>query len=254
MIQVNNLFFGYKKQDILHDISIQISIGSLTALIGTNGAGKSTLMKLMVRLLSPQSGSININEVPLSRYPIKQLAQTVAYVPQHQNIVFDFSVWDMVMNGRYPWQSAWCGESRIDKEKVEHVLEQCHLIHLKDRMLTQLSGGELQRVHIARSFAQDTPVLLLDEPLAGLDIAHQHDIMDILVHRQQQEKTTILVVLHDLTMVKQYCPQIILLKAGKMIYHGSTDSLSHDTLREGFDLSRLQIHSRWDVSRTPLLI
>jgi iron complex transport system ATP-binding protein len=165
------------------------------------------------------------------------LAHQVAFVPQREEIIFDFSVYDMVMMGRNPYQSRWAGESAEDKRIVEEVLANCRLSPLRDRMLTQLSGGEMQRALIARAMAQQTPVLLLDEPLSNLDIIHKFEIMDILKKLNLSQKTTILIIMHDFPFAKQYTQKTILLKEGVKVHDGKTDEvLTPEIIRQIFDL------------------
>ena len=238
MIHISDLHFSYTDKNVLSDISLAIQEGDFCAVMGLNGSGKSTLLKLMARLLPPSSGQIRINHKNISEYTHKTLAQQIAFVPQREEIIFDFSVYDMVMMGRNPYQSRWTGESTEDKRIVEEVLADCRLLPLKKRMLTQLSGGEMQRTLIARAMAQKTPILMLDEPLSNLDIIHKFEIMDILKKLSLAQNTTILIVMHDFPFAKQYTDKTILLKEGIKVHDGKTDDiLTPDIIRQVFELN-----------------
>jgi len=225
MINISDLHFSYTDKPILKDISLHIQEGDFCAIMGLNGSGKTTLLKLIARLLTASSGKIIINNKNITEYTHKALARQIAFVPQREEIIFDFSVYDTVMMGRNPHQSRWVDESIEDKKIVEEILANCQLSQLKNRMLTQLSGGEMQRALIARAMAQQTPVLLLDEPLSNLDIIHKFEIMDILQKLNFFQKTTILIIMHDFSFAKQYTHNTILLKDGEKVHDGKTDDL-----------------------------
>ena len=237
MIDISNLHFSYIDKNVLKDISLHIQEGDFCAIMGLNGSGKSTLLKLIARLLTASSGKIMLNHRNISEYTHKTLARQIAFVPQREEIVFDFSVYDTVMMGRNPHQSRWAGESAEDKRIVEEVLANCRLSQLRNRMLTQLSGGEMQRTLIARAMAQQTPVLLLDEPLNNLDIIHKFEIMDILEKLNLSQKATILIIMHDFPFAKQYTRKTILLKDGVKTHDGKTsDILIPDIIGTAFEL------------------
>ena len=237
MINISNLSFSYTDKNVLKDISLHIQEGDFCALMGLNGSGKTTLLMLITRLLAEFSGNIKIHNKNIAEYTHKALAQQIAFVPQREEIIFDFSVYDTVMMGRNPYQSRWTGESIEDKRIVEEVLANCRLSSLRNRMLTQLSGGEMQRTLIARAMAQQTPVLLLDEPLSNLDIIHKFEIMDILKKLNFSQKTTILIILHDFSFAKQYTLKTILLKEGSKTHDGKTEEiLTPEIIKQVFDL------------------
>ena len=238
MIHAEHIAFAYDRQKVIDAISFELQKGDVCAIMGLNGSGKSTLLKLIAGLLPVQEGRLLIDHLPINEYPRKQLAQQIAYVPQQQDIVFDFSVYDIVMMGRNPYQSRWETENEADREIVHQVLQQCNLFHLKDRMLTQLSGGEKQRTLIARAMAQQAPVMLLDEPLSNLDIIHKYEIMDILANLNRTKQITTLIILHDFPFAKQYATKSLLLKEGQLCHFGDTHkTLAPEIIRETFNLS-----------------
>jgi len=237
MIEIKNLSFAYDNKIVLDDISTHIHQGDFYAITGPNGSGKTTLLKIIAGLI-PTKDSVFINQITIKNLKIREIAKKIAYVPQNQDTTFNFSVFDTVMMGRNPYQSRWETFSEKDNHIVLDALEKTNLLHLKDRFTNQLSGGEQQRVRIARSMAQDTPILLLDEPLSNLDIVNQFEIMDILSYLNKNKKRTIIIVLHNFSIALQYVKQMMMIKEGNIIYSGNTqDVLTPKHIRELFDLS-----------------
>lgn len=237
MIKLDHVTFAYEETPVLKEISVNLSAGDFCAVIGPNGSGKTTLLKTIAGLLSPQKGYISVDNKEVKAYSPLELARKVAYVSQRQDIVFDFTVFDTVMMGRNPYQSRWEFSTDSDEKIVSEVLEICHLTHLKDRLLYNLSGGEMQRAMIARAMAQQTPVMLLDEPLANLDINHKFEIMDILAGLNRDRKVIILLVIHDFSFALQYASDVILLKENTLRYYGAAkEVLTPQIIKELFEL------------------
>jgi iron complex transport system ATP-binding protein len=212
--------------------------------LGPNGSGKTTLLKCIVGLLQPGGGTIRLDGRPMSEYKKMDLARKIAYVPQYQDIVFDITVFDYVMLGRNPYQTPWEMQRTEDKEIVEEMLQKCNVWHYRDTLLQSLSGGERQRVMIARAMAQQTGVMLLDEPLSNIDVTHKFEIMDILRQMNEERKVTVLIILHDLPIAKAYSKQVLLLKGGDVLHFGDKDAvLTEENIRSCFNLSE-----RYDVS------
>ena len=238
MIDVKELQFAYSQKQVLHDLSLHLEKGDFCAIVGPNGSGKTTLLKLMTGLLQPQGGSVQVGGQPLNSLSAMEKARLMAYVAQRQDVVFDFSVFDTVLMGRNPHQSRWETASSHDMEVVERVLQLTGLTDYRSRMLTELSGGEVQRVMIARAMAQQTPVILLDEPLSNLDITYQFEVMDILQNLNKQNNTTVVIILHDLSFVKKYAHKVLMLQKGALKHFGSVnDTLTEEYVREVFSLS-----------------
>lgn len=238
MITTRNLSFAYDEKRVIENLSFHLSKGEMCTVMGLNGSGKSTLLKLISKLLPLKEGEILIHGKSISSYNARTMAQNIAYVPQHQDIIFDFSVYDTVMMGRNPYQGRWETESAEDREIVAEVLDQCNLTFLKDRMLTQLSGGEMQRTLIARAMAQQSPVMLLDEPLSNLDIVHKYEIMDILANLNRTRQSTIVLILHDFPFAKLYTNKTLLLESNHEYFFGETTRiLTPDIIKKVFHLS-----------------
>lgn len=238
MIRTEGLDFRYEKEYVLHDFSVEVARGEFCTLLGQNGSGKTTLLKLLLNFAKPERGNIFIDGKNLREYGVHDLAKKIAYVPQNQEVIFDLSVYDLVMMGRNPYQNRWQKSSFEDIKIVEDALRQADLWAFRDRFVSSLSGGERQRALIARAVAQQTPILLLDEPLANLDIAHKYEIMALLRHLNRMQRTTILLVLHDFSMAAQFSSKVILLKAGALRGAGAPgEVLTSALLKEVFDLS-----------------
>ena len=237
-ITVDNLTFGYDNKQIFSTLSVTFPQGGFCSILGPNGSGKTTLMKCIVGLLQPSGGSIMLEGKPMSDYKMMDLARKIAYVPQYQDIVFDISVFDYVMLGRNPYQTPWEMQRTEDKEIVEAMLQKCNVWHYRDTLIQSLSGGERQRVMIARAMAQQTGIMLLDEPLSNIDVTHKFEIMDILQELNEERNVTVLIILHDLPIAKAYSKQILLLKEGKMLQYGDRNAvLTEENIRNCFDLS-----------------
>ena len=239
MLAIHNLTFSYDKKAVLDGISFEVPAGDFCAVIGPNGSGKSTLLKAVSGLLPENEvrTAVSVDGQPLSGYTPIALARKVAYVPQRVDIVFDFTVFDTVMMGRHPHQSRWETGTPHDIEVVTEMLDKTGLLHLKDRMLTQLSGGEVQRVMIARAMAQQTPILLLDEPLSNLDVTHKFEVMRLLRALNRDRNVTVLIVVHDFAFAKQFAATTLLLKNGKLLAHGKTgEVITLPIIRDAFDM------------------
>jgi len=234
-IKVENLGFSYAQRTILKDISFEVEAGAFIAIAGPNGAGKSTLIKLICGLLKTDNGSIEIHSRNIKRYSEKELAMKVAVV--HQEFVpgFDFTVAETVAMARTVYMGTLGFESAEDKDAIDEALNSTDTLEFASRPINQLSGGERQRVFIARAIAQDTDILLLDEPTSFLDLKHQVGIYDLLKKMQKEKGKTIICVTHDINLTNQYCDQSLLLSAEQQWQFGRTeDVFSSETIERFF--------------------
>ena len=235
MIALQHIQVSFGNRRILDDINVGIAEGRITAVMGPNGCGKTTLLRCIGGLLEPHSGQVLIDDKPVQDYSARALAQKMAFVRQHAQTDFDFSAFETVLMGRNPYQKRLQNESQADWDIVEQCMRQTNTWHLRFSKPDQMSGGELQRVMIARALAQQTPVLLLDEPVSSLDIAHQLAIMHLL--REAREKT-ILIVIHDLNLALQFCDDLLLFHEGRLLYHGAVaDGLTPENIRTVYGVS-----------------
>lgn len=225
MLRFSNLNFSYGDTPIISDFTAEITKGQFAGIVGANGAGKTTLLKLLLGLIKPLSGSIYVNSKNAREMTYSERARMFAYVPQSTDTVFPYKVKEVVMMGRYPAFGVFSGETEEDRAAVKSALEvtQCSL--LAERRFNELSGGEKQRVVIARALAQDTPFLILDEPTSNLDIKHQILTYEILSALNRDSEKTVIVVTHDLRHVSSYCGKIIVLKNGRIFAEGEPGAI-----------------------------
>ena len=211
MIDVKNLSFSYTEQEVLRDLSFSVTEGRFLAIAGPNGAGKSTLLNLLAGLTRTRCGGIDIDGRSIRSYATDELAKKIALVAQEFIPTFGFTVTETVMMARTPYFGAMGFETETDRQIVTEALVLTDTAEFADRQLANLSGGERQRVFIARAVAQDTPVLLLDEPTSFLDLRHQVGVYDLLKRMQTQKNKTIVSITHDINLATQYCDEVLLL-------------------------------------------
>ncbi len=218
MLEIRDLSVGYGRRRVLEQINLKASEGEVVGVIGPNGSGKTTLLKAITKVLEPISGTVHINGTNVDEMQSKEIAKKVAVVSQVISINFEFTVEDIVLMGRTPYIKG--SETVEDINIVRDAMEKTNTLFLKDRLITQLSGGELQRVIIARAFAQNPKVLLLDEPTSHLDITNQIDILNLVKHASRKGMVVVAVI-HDLNLAAYYCDKICLLQDGELISVGT---------------------------------
>lgn len=249
-VKVDDLCFGYDKRSVFNGLSVEFHKGDFCTIMGLNGSGKTTLLKCITGLLKPSSGTVMIDGKDIGAYSVREKAKHIAYVSQYQELVFEISVRDYVMMGRNPYQRPWSMAEESDTEVVEEAMRRCNVSQFQDTMMQSLSGGERQRAMIARAIAQQTDILILDEPLSNIDITHKFEIMDILEELNRGRGVTILIVLHDLPIAVQYSKQILLLKNGKMEQFGDKNAvLTEENIRKCFGLDK-----RYKISKEGFVV
>jgi iron complex transport system ATP-binding protein len=220
IIEIINLDFSYEDNQVLRNISLNISSGKITGIIGPNGSGKSTLLKLMSGIYRPQHGSVKVDGQLLSLWKRKELAQKIAVVPQDAYLPFTYTVSEMIMMGRTPYLGFFEMEKDKDYQIAEDMMRLTHTLAFGERNFEQLSGGERQRVLIARALVQEPEILLLDEPTTHLDIDHQVEIMDLIAKLNQEKGLTVVLVTHDLNIASFYSHQLAFIKNGALVAEG----------------------------------
>lgn len=225
MYQVDQIDFSYGKEEVLKKVTFNIDKGSFVSVIGPNGSGKTTLLKNMCKLLDPGSGKIELEQMPLEGYKPKQLAQKVAVVHQGANSDFDFNVGEVVLMGRYPYLKRFQNENATDLDIAVKSMQQTQTYHLKDKTLLSISGGERQRVMIARALTQEPEVLLLDEPISHLDIKYQMEILKLCRDLNQSQNLTVFTTLHDINLASRFSKVIIMMKNGKVYKIGTPEEV-----------------------------
>ncbi|WP_237225022.1 ABC transporter ATP-binding protein [Rothia nasisuis] len=236
-LEINGLRLGYGETVIIPDLSLAVPTGKVTALIGPNGCGKSTLLRGIARLLKPANGTISVDGRPVSSYGGKEFARMVGLLPQIPVTPEGITVADLVARGRYPYQGLFRGANRDDDAAVARALEATNTLELADRQVTELSGGQRQRVWIALALAQETDVLLLDEPTTYLDLAHQVELLDLLATINEERGTTMVMVLHELNLAARIAHHLVAMKDGRIAASGSAEQvLTSAHLEEIFGL------------------
>ncbi|MEI7073189.1 Fe(3+) dicitrate ABC transporter ATP-binding protein FecE [Pectobacterium versatile] len=251
-LTTQNLTAGYGDKRILDGLSLSLPAGKITALLGPNGCGKSTLLKCFAKLLTPESGTIQLNGKSLSTFSARQLSRHLALLPQQHLTPEGITVRDMVAYGRSPWLSLWGRLSPDDRQRVQLAMEKTHIVDLADKRLTDLSGGQRQRAFLAMLLAQDTPVVLLDEPTTYLDINHQVELMKLLRELNQAGKTVV-TVLHDLNQASRYCDHLVMLADGRVMAEGSPHEVMKPELLQRVFSIDAEIHAE-PVSGQPMCV
>jgi iron complex transport system ATP-binding protein len=240
MLDIQSLTVSYGSRVVLHDINLSVGQGEIVALIGPNGAGKTTLIRAISGVVPPQTGSIWVNEDNLAAFSPGRRARCLAVVPQARNLPETFTVRQMVLLGRTP-HLGWLGRPvERDLARVQWALERTETLALAERRIGELSGGEQQRALLARALAQDTPILLLDEPTSHLDLYHQISLLDLVYSLTHEHGLTVLMALHDLNLAALYADRVALLVEGRLNAFGNpADVLTTDRLSEVY---RLPLH------------
>lgn len=226
MLKTENLSYHLHSSKLLKDICLQFKPGHLYGILGPNGSGKSTLLKTLSGIWTPTTGKVLWKDEDLFKYDRKTISRTITLVPQHVQQPFDFTVSETVRMGRYPHAVK---HKELDKKLLEEALKAVDIYHLKERSVSQLSSGERQRVYIARALMTESPVLLLDEPTASLDIRHQLDIWQLLKKLLYQDKT-IIIACHDLVSAKKYCDEVAVMHQGRCVAVGKYDEVMSGAL------------------------
>ncbi|MBF8266695.1 MAG: iron complex transport system ATP-binding protein [Dehalococcoidia bacterium] len=235
MLQIADLRFAYGDRPVLRGLSLEAREGEVVAVVGPNGSGKSTLLKVISGLLKPGCGEVRWGGRDLLSLPPRERARLVGVVPQAPHLPESFTALELVLMGRTPYLGFLQGERKLDLDVALRAMEMTGTQGLAHQPVGELSGGERQRVLIARALAQETPLLLLDEPTASLDIAYQVAILDTVRAIQGRRGGAILVAIHDLTLAAQYCHRIVLLKDGVCYAQGTPQEvLTRENVLEGY--------------------
>ena len=235
-IELRGISFAYNARPTLDEISLSIAVGERAALIGANGVGKTTLLKLMSGVLAPAKGLVLLDGRPLPGIPRCELARRVAVVPQEFVVPFAFTARELVELGRTPHLRFLAGLRSADRHAVDHAMDLTDTALLANRIFNELSGGERQRLMIAMAVAQESEILLLDEPTQQLDITRQAEILDLVAELNCRQGLTVMAAIHDLNLAARYFQRIIVLHGGSLLADGPpTEVLSSDLLQEAYE-------------------
>lgn len=253
VLKAQNICAGYEERRILSDVSLDIPKGKISIIIGANGCGKSTMLKTFARLLPYTSGQIILDGKDIHDRSSKKTAQLLGLLPQSPIVPEGIRVSDLVMRGRFPYKRFMENLNQKDYDAVAEAMEIMGVSELADRCVDELSGGQRQRVWIALALAQQTDVLLLDEPITYLDIAYQIEILNILKKLNQEKGTTIAMVLHDINLSARYGDYLFAMKKGRLIKEGApSDVIDAELMQEVFGLRSTIITD--PVAGTPMVV
>jgi cobalamin transport system ATP-binding protein len=237
LLRADNVSFAYATRRVLDAVSLNVERGTIAGLLGPNGSGKTTLLRILSGLLRPGSGGVFLNGSPIHALTRREIARRVALVPQETHSTFDFGVLDIVLMGRYPHLGPFELEGIADLEIARDALAATGTADLESRRFETLSGGEKQRVVIAAALAQTSDLLLLDEPTASLDLRYQLELATLLRRLNAERAATIVVCTHDLNLAAALCDEVVLLRQGRVLAHGTTpETLNAANIRATYDV------------------
>jgi iron complex transport system ATP-binding protein len=234
MLLLENLKAGYDKKIVLKGVDLAFEKGRLYAILGPNGSGKSTLLKIIDRIIEPRDGKIYIDGEDIRKLSLRELAEKLAYLPQHTNSIPNFSVFEAILMGRKPY--ILFEPTKRDLEVVESLIEELGLQDFAFRKITELSGGEFQKILIARALAQEPKILLLDEPINHLDPKNQIEILQILKRATQKFNLITIIVLHDINLALHFADYLIFMKQGKIYRAEESQEITQELIGEIYDI------------------
>ncbi|MFC0308502.1 ABC transporter ATP-binding protein [Gallibacterium trehalosifermentans] len=252
MFELNAVSFSIAEKVLLQPISLQFSTGKIYGIIGPNGSGKSTLIKLLARQQSASSGQLLFNQRPVAYWKPREFAQQVAYLPQHLPQASHLKVKELLQMGRYAWQGLLGRHSEKDQQAITEALQRTNMQRYADQLVDTLSGGERSRAWLAMLLAQQSRFLLLDEPLAALDIAHQVEVMQLIQQLTQQLQIGVVIVIHDINLAARFCDHLIALQNGQLLMQGIPQTLMTNTQLKKIYHIDLNVISHPFVDDTPV--
>ncbi|MGA4841180.1 ABC transporter ATP-binding protein [Streptomyces sp. G45] len=252
-LTARGLTLAYEDRTVVHDLDLAIPDGRVTVIVGPNACGKSTTLRALGRLLRPRGGAVLLDGEELAKLPTRRIAQRIGLLPQTPVAPEAITVSDLVARGRQPHQRWWQQWSDADERAVTEAMERTDVAALADRSVDELSGGQRQRVWIAMALAQETELLLLDEPTTYLDIAHQVEVLDLVRQLNHDRGRTVAVVLHDLNQAARYADHLVAMKQGRVVAEGPPeDVVTADLVRDVFGLECVVVPD--PVTGSPLVV
>ncbi|MFE1957218.1 ABC transporter ATP-binding protein [Streptomyces sp. NPDC059479] len=252
-LMARELTLAYEDRTVVHELELAVPDGQVTVIVGPNACGKSTTLRALGRLLKPRGGSVLLDGEELAKIPTKSVARSIGLLPQSPVAPEAIKVADLVSRGRQPHQHWWQQWSDEDERAVTEAMARTAVTELADRPVDELSGGQRQRVWIAMALAQETDLLLLDEPTTFLDIAHQVEVLDLVRRLNHEQGRTVVIVLHDLNQAARYADHLVAMKSGRIVAEGTPDEVvTAELVREVFGLNAVVIPD--PVTGSPLVI
>ena len=238
MLEVNDLYAGYGGGDVINEINFSVGKGECLCVLGPNGCGKSTLLKTITNII-PHRGMITLENKNIQSFTRKELAKKIALLGQNTNVFFPYTVYETVSLGRYAYTEGFFKNlSQVDKTVLEDTLKKLDIWSIKDRLIDELSGGQLQRVFLARTLVQDPYIILLDEPTNHLDLKHQVELLEYLSHWSKEKQRSVIAVLHDLNLARSFADSALMMNnKGKIAANGTCEQVFlKGKLQEVYDL------------------
>ncbi|MYZ38761.1 MULTISPECIES: ABC transporter ATP-binding protein [unclassified Streptomyces] len=252
-LMARELTLAYEDRTVVHELELAVPDGQVTVIVGPNACGKSTTLRALGRLLKPRGGSVLLDGEELAKIPTKSVARSIGLLPQSPVAPEAITVADLVSRGRQPHQHWWQQWSDEDERAVTEAMARTAVTELADRPVDELSGGQRQRVWIAMALAQETDLLLLDEPTTFLDIAHQVEVLDLVRRLNHEQGRTVVIVLHDLNQAARYADHLVAMKSGRIVAEGAPDEVvTAELVREVFGLEAVVIPD--PVTGSPLVV
>ncbi|MFE3140736.1 ABC transporter ATP-binding protein [Streptomyces scopuliridis] len=252
-IVARELTLAYEDRTVVHELDLAVPDGQVSVIVGPNACGKSTTLRALGRLLKPRGGSVLLDGTELARIPTRKIVQSIGLLPQSPVAPEAITVADLVSRGRQPHQHWWQQWSDEDERAVTDAMERTDVTALADRSVDELSGGQRQRVWIAMALAQETDLLLLDEPTTFLDIAHQVEVLDLVRRLNHDQGRTVVIVLHDLNQAARYADHLVAMKAGRIVAEGRPgEVVTAELVREVFGLESVVVPD--PVTGSPLVV
>jgi iron complex transport system ATP-binding protein len=252
-LTARELTLAYEDRTVVHELDLAVPDGQVTVIVGPNACGKSTTLRALGRLLRPKGGAVLLDGAELSAIPTKKIARSIGLLPQSPVAPEAITVADLVARGRQPHQHWWQQWSQEDERAVTDAMERTDVTALADRPVDELSGGQRQRVWIAMALAQETDLLLLDEPTTFLDIAHQVEVLDLVRQLNHERGRTVVAVLHDLNQAARYADHLVAMKAGRIVAEGApADIVTAELVREVFGMESVVVPD--PVTGSPLVV
>lgn len=247
------LTLAYDDRTVVHDLELAVPDGRVTVIVGPNACGKSTTLRALGRLLKPKSGAVLLDGAELASIPTRRIAQSIGLLPQSPSAPEAITVADLVSRGRQPHQRWWQQWSEEDERAVTDAMARTDVTDLAERSVDELSGGQRQRVWIAMALAQETDLLLLDEPTTFLDIAHQVEVLDLVRRLNHEQGRTVVIVLHDLNQAARYADHLVAMKEGRIVAEGQPGEIvTAELVREVFGLESVVVPD--PVTGSPLVV
>ncbi|GGK13829.1 cobalamin/Fe3+-siderophore ABC transporter ATP-binding protein [Streptomyces camponoticapitis] len=252
-LSAHELTLAYDDRTVVHELELAVPDGRVTVIVGPNACGKSTTLRALGRLLKPKSGSVLLDGAELASIPTRKIAQSIGLLPQSPSAPEAITVADLVSRGRQPHQRWWQQWSEEDERAVTDAMARTDVTDLAERPVDELSGGQRQRVWIAMALAQETDLLLLDEPTTFLDIAHQVEVLDLVRRLNHDQGRTVVIVLHDLNQAARYADHLVAMKEGRIVAEGPpSEVVTADLVRQVFGLHSVVVPD--PVTGSPLVV